>query len=347
MLSTIFQINCLPSCHQWEEVKKGVVKDKNSGNVYGAAHPDTKDFVRGKLMVLFFVQPFVIVPRIPYRLWGIVKGNSVHIGLQKAEKEWRLETQKWRLEDKDKGLPPPSQNSFRLKVAGKVSWQLVKDIVKVATYPIAWIGMEFATLYGSLFNPYDGRALFATLEHAWSSDELFPLSIVGGLDIQLGEYLAKCMQPQAVWKERNLYRFADHYHPDTLRNVLRNVEFSLKNQKEFFEKENVLTSILTCVDDYQKNIKDYSLRASEEVKIGQNNKQRLIRSELEKILNNLQEIEKLNDKLFFELNQPNAPSPQATLDELEDCKQNIQEALDLLNDPDFQKRCKIEKENTI
>lgn len=341
MLSAIFQVNCLPSCHQWEEVKKGVVKDKNSGSVYGAAHPDTKDFVRTKLIVLFFLQSFVMVPRIPYRLWGIVKGNSVHIGMQKAEKEWRLETQKWRLEGKNAGLPPPSQNSFRLKVAGKVSWQLVKDIAKVATYPIAWIGMEFAALYGSLFNPYDGRAMFGTIEHAWSSDELFPDQAAGGRDIQLGEYLAKCMQTQEVWKERNLYRFADYYHPTTLRSVLRNVEFSLKNQKEFFEKENVLTSVLTCIDDYQKNIKDYSLTASDEIKIGQNNKQRLIRSELEKILSNLQEIEKLNDKLFFELTQPNAPSPQATLNDLVICKQNIQTALDTLNDSNFKEKVKI------
>lgn len=346
MLSAIYQANCLPSCHAWEEVKKGVVKDKNSEEVYGAAHPDTKDIVRTKLIVLFFLQTVVMVPRIPYRLWGIIKGNSVQIGLHKAQQEWRLETQKWRLEGQAAGKPPPSQNSFRLKVAGKVSYQLVKDIVKVATYPLAWIGMEFAALYGSLFNPYDGRAMFGAIEHAWSSDELFPIPGQGGQDIMLGEYLAKCMQPQSVWKERNLYRFADYYAPRTLRSSLRDVEFSVKNQEKFFKEEGINTKdILDCVRDYQQNITKFSPKASGEFGVNdkgqkylkQTREQEKIRDNLQLIIKKLAEIEKLNDELFVELNQPNLVASPKTL-ELDKCKRVIQYALNKLNNPKFKEK---------
>ncbi len=345
MLSAIYQANCLPSCHNWEEVKEGVIKDKKSGDLYGAAHPDTKDIVRTKLIFLFFLQSVVMVPRIPYRLWGIIKGNSVRIGFHKAQQEWRLKTQKWRLKEKDQGLPPPSQNSFRLKVAGKVSYQLVKDIVKVATYPLAWVGMEFAALYGSLFNPYDGRAMFGAIEHAWSSDELFPTPDFNPHYITLGEYLARCMQPQSVWKERNLYRFAGFYDPNTLRSLLRDVEFGLKNQKEFFAKEEDINlhSILKCIQDYQQDITKFSPKANSEfrkngkgeVVLGQTFKQQRIGEQLQTILKNLAEIEKLNDEFV------KSTTPQDILVALETCKENIQKACDLLNDPEFKKEVAI------
>jgi hypothetical protein len=65
------------------------------------------------------------------------------------------------------------QYSFqeRLKDAGK-------DLLRVVTTPIALVGLELAAIYG-IFNPYDGRKLYASIERA-----------------QYGNFiLAPCFQP--------------------------------------------------------------------------------------------------------------------------------------------------------
>ncbi|GAB4228505.1 MAG: hypothetical protein Tsb0021_05900 [Chlamydiales bacterium] len=61
----------------------------------------------------------------------------------------------------------------RLKDAGT-------DLLRIATQPIALVGLELAAIYG-LFRPYDGRKLYASIERA-----------------QYGNYiLAPCFQPNA------------------------------------------------------------------------------------------------------------------------------------------------------
>lgn len=58
--------------------------------------------------------------------------------------------------------PKEGQKSYnfikRLKDAGD-------DLLKIATQPLALIGLELAAIYG-IFNPYDGRKLYATIERA-------------------------------------------------------------------------------------------------------------------------------------------------------------------------------------
>lgn len=74
-------------------------------------------------------------------------------------------------------MPKDGEQSYnfksRLKDAGT-------DLLRIATQPIAIVGLELAAIYG-LFRPYDGRKLYASIERA-----------------QYGNFiLAPCFQPNA------------------------------------------------------------------------------------------------------------------------------------------------------
>jgi len=71
-------------------------------------------------------------------------------------------------------IKKPYSFNASLKEAGK-------DLLRIFTTPIAYVGLELAAIYGR-FRPYDGRKLYATIERA-----------------QYGHFiLAPCFQPQAT-----------------------------------------------------------------------------------------------------------------------------------------------------
>lgn len=61
---------------------------------------------------------------------------------------------------------------FWMKYEGEKNYQIkarlleaCKDLLRIAATPIAYVGLEFAALYGIVM-PYDGRKLYATMERA-------------------------------------------------------------------------------------------------------------------------------------------------------------------------------------
>lgn len=78
-------------------------------------------------------------------------------------------------------MPDKDSSSFkdRLKDAGK-------DLASIITQPLALVGLQLAAVYG-IFNPLDGRKLYASIERA-----------------QYGDFvLAPCFQPEA---RRHLFK---------------------------------------------------------------------------------------------------------------------------------------------
>lgn len=71
-----------------------------------------------------------------------------------------------------------------------------KDLFRVASTPLIFVGMLFSALYGMLVSPYDGRKLYGSLERlAYSGGYQFFSICAGAKDPHLF-LLAPCFQPE-------------------------------------------------------------------------------------------------------------------------------------------------------
>ncbi len=74
-----------------------------------------------------------------------------------------------------------------------------KDILRVALTPLILVGMLFATVFGAIISPYDGRKLFASLERfSYAGGYKRYHSATGAHDKFLTTLFAPCFQPEAV-----------------------------------------------------------------------------------------------------------------------------------------------------
>lgn len=71
-----------------------------------------------------------------------------------------------------------------------------KDLFRIVSTPLIFVGMLFSTVYGMMVSPYDGRKLYGTLERlAYSGGYQF-LSISAGVKDHQLYLLAPCFQPE-------------------------------------------------------------------------------------------------------------------------------------------------------
>lgn len=136
----------------WVEMDNGVV-DLSTGREYLL---QSRSNLRGKCLLLSFGTPFVQTPFLllstAIRVSRVLTGFHFWSGCGHR----------------------PYQFQIRLQNAAK-------DLLLVATVPIALLGLELAALYGIL-RPYDGRKLYATLERAQYAELAISISpIVDGL----------------------------------------------------------------------------------------------------------------------------------------------------------------------
>ena len=204
------------------------------------------------------------------------------------------------MQDSKKSLP-----SYSLIVAKHVLWQLVKNIVKIVTYPIALIGLLLASLYG-MIDPINGRAFIASIEDAWSRDTISEEDALCHHAFRFGEYMAICMQPKDVWDQKNIYHVAADYHPRSLRSLLRQIHTMLKDKKRFFRNEGINVNHLShAIEIYRQTIQAVSLNAQDEKNsvtgdLKQTAPQIEIRDHLETILTRLEILEEERQQLVSE-----------------------------------------------
>lgn len=220
----------------------GVVKNRKTGEVYGAFTADTNEDLYCKFVKIPAGQLGLIFLRPLYRLGGILTGDWIRTGCYLAEKEWQVERQEWSIKNPKYKLALPGRVSFIGKAIKHSLWQLVKNIAKAVTYPLAALGIMFAALYGTFINIHTGREYIAKIENAWARD----LVLISGKwdcwQLNIGEYLAPCMQPQHVYE----YVFRPHM-TDTTSQRLQVME-KLLSQRKFFENEGIDVSRVIQVD---------------------------------------------------------------------------------------------------
>lgn len=283
-----------PTLYKWEQVSDSYrFRDKKSGDIFGSVSADRLNEIRSKMTLLALAQaPVGLFIRIPYRILALLSGDFVREGYDKAEKEWKLERQVAYLDNK----PVPSGNfTFGLKVSKKILWQLAKNVVKITTYPLALIAMEFAALYG-IFQPLTGRAIYASIEHAWSRDWVAISSRSedknSPLKIKFGDYFAPCLQPKRVVDEVNLYRMCNEYNSQSLNRQLHELRNFFAENREFFSNEG-LAHVGEKVEGYLLNKRCFNHYNSDT--LSKEEKQAKVMKALLKLTEVLKRIEELRE----------------------------------------------------
>ena len=147
-----------------------------SNEEYGAVVKHTPNQFR-KIFAILIPLQLTVVPliRIPYRICTLISGDFIRVGYRKAEKVWELEKQKWSVNEQNRVFkaipqsPLPSKHRFYADIVKYSSWEFVKNITKIAAYPLAIVANLFICIYG-LIDPINAYPLYAKIEYALSRD---------------------------------------------------------------------------------------------------------------------------------------------------------------------------------
>lgn len=259
--------SCMPSCFTWEDsrtytdngnkVEAGYIRNQKTGYTYGMVKRTNCD-LRFLLAVLaIFQAPALTLVRIPMRIIRLFHADFVATSRNSVEREWLIKNSRWSQQwtETNQTPIPASQSSICSQVALRSLWQLIKDIVRIVTYPIAIIALEFAALYGAIAHPLDGQKMWADIEHFWSSD---PISIESNSDSMIFtewfDYFAPCTQPKEVWDARNLYRTYARYDKNTLRSLTLALEQRLILERDFLIAEGAdVDKLQRALNEFKQN----------------------------------------------------------------------------------------------
>jgi hypothetical protein len=158
-----------------------------------------------------FVMAFV---RIPLRIISLAAGDFAYGGYQLAKREWRAH---W-IESQVARGRSPTKLLFAALVVKESLKQLIKNIIKIALFPIAIIGLQLGAVCGLLVDPEWGRAIFGFTERVWARDFIPVMGLMNVTD-----FLAPCMQKKSVWRSYNFYEVGPYDRRDW-RSVVRDIE---------------------------------------------------------------------------------------------------------------------------
>ncbi len=219
--------------YSWDDYRDsngfGIVKDADTGRIYGTTSKDNDFRLRAKFLGLFVFQaPFGLF-RLTYRIMCLVGFDFAISGYQSASRQWLLERQEASL--KSKTISPVS--GFYWMAARHISEQLVINIVQIATYLFAVIALEIAALYG-IFKPLDGRGLYALIEELWNKNDLYdiPIRLITNAS-------APCMQPKDVWEDHLWIHWIKNVKPYSHGWYIQEIQALLIRNKAFFAAEGI------------------------------------------------------------------------------------------------------------
>lgn len=228
------------------------------GNVYQGNDASDNE-IRAKFAALTLGHAFTaILFRIPYRIFNLLSGGFVARGNHDAEHEFRLlRLEKSKTGEKIHCLVKP------LLYTKHVMINLVKDIIKIATYPIAMVGLQIAAFFG-MFAPLEFRVVFGRIEELWMPDIKLHQPSGSGLDLFL-MFAAPCMQRKKVWQDYNLYVLDKPGSGNSLRNINLRLVNDAKQFLPYFEphSKEIMDALLTLKDiisDRPKLILDTHLK---------------------------------------------------------------------------------------
>lgn len=219
------------SCFAWEVVKtqrKDIVfsADRLSHYAFGSSPSQ----LRKKFKDIFLVSsPLFLLARLPARCFFLLTGSWGIAGAEKAKKIW---AQKCVTHFNSEIAPPKPLIYYRIFIVS-VGSELIKDICKCTTLPLALVGILFGSLWG-MVSPYDGRKIIGDIENLWSIE--LPDFFMDRRIVFITNYMALCMKDIESFKDQNLFRILQNYNPQTLRSLLLALEGLNKNGLSHVEK---------------------------------------------------------------------------------------------------------------
>ncbi len=231
--------------------KKRIVLDTESQLHYGVYYTPsaTDNLLRSKCLQLFLTNVTLVFPliRVGYRAGALLTGNWAKNGYNKAKFEWDRQ----RFTALSEGREKEIEQTLSLvgRVAFEVTWQLAKDITKLATYPIAWAATTLIAITVGMAAPLHARLYISNIERLWSIDisskklsveaPQTTKTIIGLSHTQHCNYLAVCFQPKEVWEKENLFQLYPDYLPTTMRSRLHLFQGLFQKYHFYFEKVNM------------------------------------------------------------------------------------------------------------
>lgn len=255
-MSSIKACGFVPSCFGFID-RQNIYNDKYkhgyretaSKERFSTVIPHPESELRCLLGLLVSGFPLVSAFRIPTRVFYLLSGDFVRRGYELAKKDWDLKRQAWSLNPGNTSAP--GKISLSLRTIAYSLWELVKNVIKIATYPLALVGLVFASLYGCLVHPSDGMRMVAALEYAWSRSGVVVTTEEGRALYQLSECLAVCMQSERAWEEANIY--GSNPSNPSASETLGNIKRLLSNNTAFFRAEQIsVNRMLNWVEEWFK-----------------------------------------------------------------------------------------------
>lgn len=237
-------INCHTKWDDQQEIKDTQnrscrrVINRETGEVYNSVFQEDNKCIRIKFFGIATTQTFMVALRPLYRVGAIFSGDWVRTGVAFAKREWELERQAASIQRK---ASIPGEWSLIGKKVKHCLWQLVKNIIKAVTYPLAAVGIIFACLYGALVNIHTGREWISKIENLWARDLL---KIQGGWKplICISDYLAPCMLSQRNYEY--IYRLHLIESPGARIRVMQ----KLNIMRAYYENEGIAVEKIIRVD---------------------------------------------------------------------------------------------------
>lgn len=229
------------------------------GRIFNHQSKDTNANLRKKFAQLFLINVFTgTFFRLPTKCYDFVTGGSILRGIDEGKCSFRL----YRLQKYKAGQNNVHCLGKPYFVGTRVLVNIVKDIVKIATFPLALIGTQAAALVG-IFCPLEGWVFTSIIEDLWVHDSRLDkqqkIIIFTKCLVQLftcnktqrplvrsrtfAYFGSPCMQPQRVWKKQNLYRFHlyEDYNPNTLRSLKLRLDNLIDDSTPYLKDETVKT----------------------------------------------------------------------------------------------------------
>lgn len=238
---------CLGSigvCPQWEDTLDGkerrLVKIKGTEIIYGHTTKDSNNNLRSKFLIVSVEILIGVIVRIVDRFLLLIVADFRSIAIEQAKKECSKRNYALFCDKKDEIV---SEKEFDVLVRKKILWQLIKSIVQLVTYPIAYVGLQLSALYGIL-DPLNGRYLFAKIEDMWSTDHSLTRDITiedptfNHWHMWIRDYGAPCMQPKDVLDSKNLYTMMGRFpsYEQAADDIMRQDHEFLRMDKELYEE---------------------------------------------------------------------------------------------------------------
>ncbi len=148
---------------------------------------------------------------------------------------------------------------------------LIKDMMKIVTFPISLILMWVFSILGLIF-PQQGRFVIAHIQNLWNYDTLLHREALangqrtGWIRSSIVHTVAPCFQSIQQYDASNLYMYIQDFHPDETRNIWLRFLHQLTRYRKLFTS-NDYEQFISALEKVREEIRILSPRSTYETEM--------------------------------------------------------------------------------